>query len=50
MTLHALVLADLAARGDKPALIDATSGRALSYAELDVLIRRMARRSSGAGA
>ena len=42
LTLTQLVLADLAARGDKPAVIDATSGRALSYVELDALIRRLA--------
>ena len=49
VTLHALVLADLAARGDKPALVDATSGHTLTYAELDVLIRRMAAGLQGLG-
>jgi acyl-CoA synthetase (AMP-forming)/AMP-acid ligase II len=42
VTLPQLVLADVAARGDKPALVDATSGHTLTYAELDVLIRRLA--------
>ncbi len=39
----------LAARGDKPALVDAASGHTLTYAELDVLIRRLAAGLQGRG-
>ncbi|MDQ3826353.1 MAG: AMP-binding protein [Actinomycetota bacterium] len=40
--LPGFVLAHAKSRGDKPALIDGRSGRALSYAELDLLVRSLA--------
>jgi len=40
--LSAFVLADAAARGDKPALIDGPSGRTITYAQLPALVARAA--------
>ncbi|HEY0386288.1 MAG TPA: 4-coumarate--CoA ligase family protein [Pyrinomonadaceae bacterium] len=42
VSLHDFVLRDAPARGDKPALIDGASGRAISYAQLAQDVRRMA--------
>ena len=42
VTLPAYVLGDAEARGDKPALIDGPTGRALSYAELVRAVRSVA--------
>jgi acyl-CoA synthetase (AMP-forming)/AMP-acid ligase II len=40
--LTPFVLARARARGDKPALIDAVSGRTITYGQLDVAVRRVA--------
>jgi acyl-CoA synthetase (AMP-forming)/AMP-acid ligase II len=40
--ITSFVLADAAARGDKPALIDGPTGRTLTYAELDRGVRALA--------
>jgi acyl-CoA synthetase (AMP-forming)/AMP-acid ligase II len=40
--ITSFVLADAAARGDKPALIDGPTGRTLAYAELDRGVRALA--------
>jgi len=42
VTLPAYVLGDAEARGDKPALIDGPTGRALSYADLVRAVRSVA--------
>jgi acyl-CoA synthetase (AMP-forming)/AMP-acid ligase II len=41
-SLSSFVLADAAARGDKPALIDGPSGRTITYAQLPALVARVA--------
>jgi acyl-CoA synthetase (AMP-forming)/AMP-acid ligase II len=41
-TLHDYVLAQAGARGDTLALIDGVSGRCLTYAQLDEMVRRLA--------
>ncbi len=42
VSLAEFVLADAAARGERPALVDAASGRTLTYAGLDALARGVA--------
>ncbi len=42
VTLHELVLGRAAERGGKPALIDCTSGRALSFGDVDRMTRALA--------
>ncbi len=42
VSLHELVLADAAERGDRPALIDGPSGRVLTYGQLAAAVRRTA--------
>src|SRR6266496_2694376 len=42
VSLHELVLADAAERGDRPALIDGPSGRTLTYGQLAAAVRRTA--------
>src|SRR5579859_3777921 len=42
MSLTEFVLARAAERGDKPAIVDGPSGRTVTYAQLPVLIRRVA--------
>lgn len=42
VTLHDFVLGGAAARGDAPALVDAVTGRALTYAHLVDQVRRLA--------
>src|SRR6478752_2241188 len=42
VALADFVLADAAARGERPALVDAASGRTLTYAGLDALARGVA--------
>ncbi|MEV8548077.1 AMP-binding protein [Streptomyces sp. NPDC051572] len=40
--LHEWVLGDAAQRGTRPAMVDVSSGKALTYGELAVLVRRLA--------
>ncbi|TSB30390.1 AMP-binding protein [Streptomyces sp. NBC_01525] len=47
--VHSYVLAGAAARGDHPALIDATDGTTFGYARLDHLSRRLAAGLAAAG-
>ena len=42
VTLHDLVLEHAAARGERPALIDAVTGHTITYGQLDLLTRRLA--------
>src|SRR3569623_260084 len=43
------VLADAAARGDHPALVDGITGRTISYAQLALMVERMAAGFAGVG-
>jgi acyl-CoA synthetase (AMP-forming)/AMP-acid ligase II len=42
VALHDLLFADIGDRADRPALIDGSSGRAISYAELATAVERLA--------
>ncbi|MFJ8112511.1 AMP-binding protein [Streptomyces sp. NPDC096132] len=47
--LHEWVLGEAARRGSRPALVDASSGRTLTYGELTALVRRLAAGFAAAG-
>ena len=49
VTLHDFVLGGAAARGDAPALVEGTTGRVLTYAQLAEQTRRFAAGLSRAG-
>ena len=42
VSLHELLFADIGDRADRPALIDGSSGRSISYAELATAVERLA--------